>query len=523
MAKRFPPQIGLGVDKPLLYNPYQQEFLKARRMRYSPCCKKIGFCGSDGLFRCPSCGNECTHLAPRVYRRLGCFAGRRGGKSVVGAHGAREEMLIPKSLGWVCGPSYEKLHDATMPTLLELIPEAWCKHWDAEHLTLTLVNDAKVAFRSLDDPDRAHSGVGLHWAWLDEAAFIAEDAWDYLQPSLADYGGVAFFTSSVDGYDWTYDRIEKPALISQKPGYWAAKWRTIDNPFMATYRATEIEDARASMPPQMFRQEYEGARENFTGAVYGEWIDEAWLGTPEEVEKWIPEWPAISAHRRVLVGLDSGSDHPFGATAVVVTEKGLVVVRDYLERRRAYATHIADIKLQFATVLGNEPLWTANRNEGQLRSEFDAHGLHVAMAENDQAAGIQRVLSWLYSKQLKIAYTCPRTFEQMKKLRYADNLMVDGQKRDKEKVYKKEDELPDCVRYAAMTWPSLPKGTEPVLGRDVSKLDARTRWELEKIKTFELGEDVRDLKPTEKDYPTGNFWGNDDEMVVGSGFSGFYG
>jgi hypothetical protein len=43
--------------------------------------------------------------APRVYRRFGLFAGRRGGKSVVGAHGAREECWSPTALGWICGPT----------------------------------------------------------------------------------------------------------------------------------------------------------------------------------------------------------------------------------------------------------------------------------------------------------------------------------------------------------------------------------------------------------------------------------
>jgi hypothetical protein len=140
MSKRFPPNMGLDANKPLLYNPYQQELLKARRMRFAPCCQKIGFCGSDGLFRCPACGKECTAAALRVYRRFGAFAGRRGGKSVVGAHAAREEVLLPGGYGWICGPTYEILHDATMPTFLRLLPEAWCANWDAEHLELTLVN-----------------------------------------------------------------------------------------------------------------------------------------------------------------------------------------------------------------------------------------------------------------------------------------------------------------------------------------------------------------------------------------------
>lgn len=504
MSKRLPPNIGLEVGKPLLYNPYQQEFLRARRMRFCRQCSKIGFTGTDGLFRCPSCG-QLQIDAPRVFKRLGCFAGRRGGKSVVGAHGAREEVLVPNSLGWICGPSYKILHDATMPTFLKLIPREWCANWDQDHLELTLVNGAQVQFRSLDDPDRGHAGVGLHWVWLDEAAFIQELAWDYLRPALTDFGGAAFFTSSVDGFDWTYERIEKKALVDKTPGFWAAKWRTIDNPKIATEHPEEIEEARLSMTPQIFRQEYEAARENFTGSVYGEWMDDAVLMDDAAVQEFIPEWPAIDPSRRVIIGLDSGADHPFGAVGHVVTERGIVVVGDYLERQRAFATHLSEIKRVIP--LGDQPLWTANRNEAQLRAEFNAppNNILVALAENDQMAGIQRVLSWLYTKQLKFAHTVPRTIDQMRKLRYAtSNTGTDGQKSNTEKVFKLRDELPDCVRYALMTWPEMPKILALLNKRVVT---ARVQWELDKIKAFEAKKDDRDLQPLSENYPTGDFWG----------------
>lgn len=507
MSKRLPPQIGLDVGKALLFNPYQQSFLKARRMRFAACCQKIGYCGSDGLFRCPSCG-KLDLQAARVYRRLGIFAGRRGGKSVIGAHGAREEMLVPNSLGWVCGPTFKILHDATMPALLKLIPREWCANWDQEHLELTLVNGAQVQFRSLDDPDRGHAGVGVHWAWFDEAAFIAELAWDYFRPALTDFGGAAFFTSSVDGYDWTYKRIEKPALVDKKPGFWAAKYRTIDNPMIATYRISEVEEARATMPPQLFRQEYEAERENFTGAVYAEWLDDAKLEDLDAVREYLPNWPTYSEFR-TIIGLDSGADHPFGAVKMVVTPRAIIVVGEYLERQRAFSTHLAAIRSQFAP--GSDVLWCANRNEAQLRLEFNAHGILVAPAENDQMSGIQRVLSWLYTKQLKIVMpTCPRTFEQMRMLRYAKNEMADGQK-TKEKVFKKEDELPDCIRYGLMTWPSLPAVPEQLVGRDTSKMDPRVRWELEKLKQYANRDNDRDLSPVSPDYPMGNMYGNDEE------------
>lgn len=512
MSKRLPPQVGLEVNKALLYNPYQQEFLKAKRMRYCRQCQKIGFTGSDGIFRCPSCG-QAQPLAPRVYRWFGLFAGRRGGKSVVGALGAREEMQIPNTLGWVCGPTYKILHDATMPTLLKLIPREWCANWDQEHLELTLVNGAQVQFRSLDDPDRGHAGVGVHWAWFDEAAFIDELAWDYFRPALTDFGGAAFFTSSVDGYDWTYERIEKEALIKKTPRFWAAKWRTIDNPYMATYRAEEIEDARNTMPPQLFRQEYEGERENFTGSVYGEWIDEAWLANAEAVQAFIPEWPDVSPYR-IIVPLDSGTDHPFGSLALAVTPRGIVAVDEYLERQRAFSTHLSSIRQQFPLGHRTDTLWCANRNEAQLRQEFAAHGILVAPSENDQMAGIQRVLSWLYTKQFKIAYTCPRLFEQMKQYRYAKNETSDGQK-TKERVFKLRDELPDCVRYGLMTWPALPQVVLAPTGRDLSRMDPRTVWELQKMRAYADRQARGDegLEPVDEGYPTGDFWGTEVEDV----------
>jgi hypothetical protein len=488
-------------------------------MRYCAVCKKIGFTGDDGLFRCLSC-EQLQLEAKRVFRFFGLFAGRRGGKSLVGAWGAREEMLLPNGIGWVMGPTYKILHDATMPTLLKIIPREWCDLWNAEDEELTLVNGHKVMFRSLDDPDRAHCGVGPHWGWMDEAAFISELAWHYFRPALTDHGGACFFTSSVDGYDWTYENIEKKALVDKVPGYWACKYRTIDNPWIATRHPEEIEEARRSMPPQLFRQEYEAERENFEGSVYGEWISDAWLADDAAVQQFIPEWPRINPDRRVILPLDSGADHPFGALALVVTEAGIVAVSEYLERSRAFTTHLESIRSQFP--MGNQPLWCANRNEAQLRTEFAAHSIIVAGAENDQMAGIQRVLSWLYTKQFKIAYTCPRLYDQMKKYKYAKNTTTDGQKTAKENVVKLHDELPDCVRYALMIWPTLPKTPEKALGRDLSKMDPRVVWELEKMKNFMTAKDPRDLQPKDDGFPMGDsFWsGNGSEGMTEDVFAG---
>ena len=47
-------------------------------------------------------------------------------------------------------------------------------------------------------------------------------------------GGIALATTTVRGYDWTYDQIEKPALVYTHRGYWTAKWKTVDTPLFTS-------------------------------------------------------------------------------------------------------------------------------------------------------------------------------------------------------------------------------------------------------------------------------------------------
>ena len=130
MSKRLPPNCGADLNEVLLHNPYQAAFQDARRLRYCLACKKIGSMDGTGLYRCPRCHAEhwSNLTAPRVYQWFMLRAGRRSGKSLIGAHAAREEMAIPKTRGWVCGPTFKILHDATMPTLIRLIPPDWVKN-----------------------------------------------------------------------------------------------------------------------------------------------------------------------------------------------------------------------------------------------------------------------------------------------------------------------------------------------------------------------------------------------------------
>lgn len=486
-SKRLPPGTGALLGKTVLVNPFQTAFFTAIRQRFCLNCHTMGMMsGEDGLFVCAKCLHQHpTNLtAPHIFNRYGLFAGRRGGKTLGAAIAAREQTFRPNQTGFILGPTFKSLNDplSTLETFCGLLDPTWIKSWDPEQMDLELVNGHRIGFRSLEDPERAR-GPGAHWVWMDEGAKCPHRGWKVAEPMLLENAGLGIISTTVLGFDWTYDEIERHALQFKTPGYWAARWRTIDNPLFSSNPVlrAEVERAQKTSDPDFFAQEYLGERRNFTGSVYKNDVLEAgYLKDDDAIKAFIPEWPNISSDRPVLIGLDSGADHPFGAVKIVVTPRGLVVVAEYLERMQAATQHLDKIAWKFTPQHYTQVQWAANRNEAQLRLEFGLRGVGVIAAEAKHEVGIQRVQSWLYSKKLKFAYTAPLTFEQMKKYRYAENIATDGQKR-KEGVYKKNDELPDGLRYALMAWPELPeavKAGDDENDRRMAAFDEKTRRQI---------------------------------------------
>lgn len=493
--------------------------MQARRKRFCLHCRTMGQMDENCQFTCPTCQtkHDSNLTAPRISDTFLLLAGRGGGKTLIGAHAGREEMMAPNSIGWVMSDTFKRLHDSTFPTLVRLIDPRWVKRWDPEHMEITLLNNALVAFRSLEDPDRARGPHGVTWGWFDEAALCPARSYDVFTPTLIKAAGITICTTTPDAFDWTYDRIEQLASRNEA-GYWSCKWWTEENPLFKSnpQMMRKIEQARRTMTPEFFAQEYRAERRSGTGLVYDyKLIEKLTLKTDAEVRLKLPEWPNIDASRQVIIGLDSGVDHPFGATFDVVTDKGLVQCGEYLERQQALSTHLGPIMVRFGLNRFN-PLnitWAANKNEANLRLEFGLKGVGVVPAEAKHAVGIQRVQSWLQTEQMWfVASHCPRTIEQMKAYRYAQNTAPDGQKK-KEQVFKQKDELPDAKRYAVMAWPELPNPDKvvqtPREERRWNALDERSKYEIERMREFRKRDTQKDLNVEEEGYPMGSFYGSD--------------
>jgi len=434
-----------------------------------------------------------------MFDHLTMIAGRRFGKSRFGSIAGVEEATLPNTIGWACAPTNPKLHRYVIPAFQKLIPMEWVSDYSSEFQDLRLKNGSLIHFQTLEDPDQGR-GQGLDWLWIDEVAELSLKHWEVIAPSLGEKQGVAFFTTSPRSYDWVYEHFYKPAEDGF-PGYWALHAKTSDNPLFQTEEGRAWLAARkATMSDEMFRQEHEADFVVFTGAIYGSLLDTQVLRTEEEIKKIIPEWPNIEEWRQIIVGIDTGADHPFGAVKMVSTEKGMVVIGEYLERHSTFLQHANAIKHMAGSP---KTRWAINKNERQPMLELAQHGIHCQAAENDQMAGIERVKSWLHQKQLWFVESqCPRTIKQMKAYRWDENISPrDGQKR-KERVYKVNDELPDCTRYIMMSWPRLP-AAPPVVEvpqRDLSKLHPEIQVAIERMRRLE----GREKEPTDL---AGDFWG----------------
>jgi hypothetical protein len=406
-------------------------------------------------------------------------------------------LTIPNSIIWACAPTNPKLHRYIIPAFQQLIPQSWVKTWNSEFLDLRLTNNSLLHFQTLEDPDQGR-GQGLDFLWIDEVAELSLKHWDVISPSLADKQGGAIFTTSPRGYDWVHSTLFRPAEEGV-PGFWAAHCTTAMNPLIsAEYLARE----KARLSPEMYAQEYLADFVTFQGAVYGTAIDPQILRTDVEIQSVLPEWTgspnSIAPWRQVLVGIDTGADHPFGAVKAVTTEKGIIVVGEYLQRDRSFIEHAHSI-LALANSAGAK--YYINRNERQGTLELGQHHIYCMGSENDVVAGTERVKSWLHTKQLFfIEKLCPITLRQLKSYRWADNTAKDESKRI-EKVFKKEDELPDCLRYMLMGFPQLPQVVAPEgSGRDLSQMPEKMRYDIEQLRRIDKAEKI---KPNDT---VGDFW-----------------
>ena len=109
----------------------------------------------------------------------------------------------------------------------------------------------RVFMLSADNPDSIR-GFGFRGIVVDEAAAVPVDVWNYaLRPTLAQTLGWGVFISTPAGRNWFYDMFTRG--VERQDGFRSFTFPSNVSPY---FPAKEWDEARATLPEDVFRQEY---------------------------------------------------------------------------------------------------------------------------------------------------------------------------------------------------------------------------------------------------------------------------
>ncbi|GEO26678.1 hypothetical protein AAC03nite_24630 [Alicyclobacillus acidoterrestris] len=255
----------------------------------------------------PHQGQRVLHRSEARFRVATC--GRRWGKTYACANEiVKFAWEHPGTLTWWVAPTYRQTMTAYR-LITRNFRDAIVKDTRTE-LRIEWESGGVTEFRSADNFD-ALRGEGVSFLVIDEAAMIPREAWEAaLRPTLSDTGGHCIIVSTPKGRNWffgVWSRGQDPAF----PEWESFKFPTWANPYISP---EEIEEARATLPSDVFRQEYEAEfLEDSAGVFRG--IRDCVSGVLEEPQ----------AGRRYVAGWDIAKHQDFSVVVVMDAERGHVV------------------------------------------------------------------------------------------------------------------------------------------------------------------------------------------------------
>jgi hypothetical protein len=189
---------------------------------------------------------------PARFRVVMC--GRRYGKSALGIRLACDAALKGQPVGWFA-PSYKLALEAWRELSQRLQPIV--ARQNEQDKRMELVTGGVIEIWTLDTQDPAR-GRKYALAIIDEAG-IAKDLLDVWQaairPTLVDFGGRALFLGTPKGRRHGFVTLFTRGDTGQDPDWQSFRASTLENPYIPP---EEIEAARKELPPDIFRQEFEG-------------------------------------------------------------------------------------------------------------------------------------------------------------------------------------------------------------------------------------------------------------------------
>ena len=201
------------------------------------------------------------------------------------------------------------------------------KSYNKTDFNIELINGSKILFRSAERYDNLR-GNTLDTLVVDEAAFVRDEVWNtILKPTVLVKGKKVLFISTPKGKNYLYELYLR-GLDPEQKQYITLRGTSYDTPFITK---EEVDEAKSSLPEDIFKQEILGEFVDNGGEVFGDIRN--YLTTPI--------WDKPQQGEKYFAGLDFGRQNDY--TVLTIFNSSGRIVMMYRERLKPWGEIISDI------------------------------------------------------------------------------------------------------------------------------------------------------------------------------------
>lgn len=384
-----------------------------------------------------------------IKRTKGGFAGKRGGKTEIGAiqsihYQETKPNYKPNGvdpyLGVIMAPTHDMLKRLSWKKFMAYAGP-FIASYTKSPLEIKWDDGSEVIGVSADKPERLE-GVKANWIWLDEVFQLSEQVYLEAKARVADSQGYITCTGSLGVQyrnpkkHWAYKYFKED--IDEDTACF--EWRTIDNPY---FPKDEIEKLRNTLDPETFRQMFELNWDTApTNSVYEDFSDANIIDNynyDHELETYVAiDWGWAHPMACLFIQYDAYKDFVYVFDEIF----GSKITLDELYKRMMKRTYRIDgFICDIAGSQEREQLGKSNI------SWFKEKGIHFQKRATKIAKGIPIVRSYIKNgrgvRKLYISKNCPNTIDGVKMYRYPEK---DGVVTN-ENPLKENDDCVDALRY----------------------------------------------------------------------------
>lgn len=277
------------------------------KKRKTPKMKMIKRKGIEFLDYHPHSGQKIIHASNARFRVVAC--GRRWGKTIAATYEIiKHAGKIPKSVCFWIAPSYRQSEIAFW-IVVNLLPKKMVSKILMSEMRVVLKHGSVIEFKTAGIPQNLR-GFGIDFLVVDECAFLPKMVWeDVLRPALTDRQGKALFISTPKGRNWFFNLFSR-GMDEEEKNWESFTFPTSENPHI---KEDEIEEAKTSLPSQIFRQEY-----------LAEFVDDASMVFPGVWERTKGELKDPIDKMSYFAGLDIARHRDFTVLTILNSNGSLV-------------------------------------------------------------------------------------------------------------------------------------------------------------------------------------------------------